>query len=735
MKTTNRIPGKQVAGFVYSPHWVTNPELIEEYVKLMKGFGFSLLIGFVRHMRENVLTPAVHDAVKKSAAIIHRHGLKFVLDTDPTWWGQELVERHPEAAMWMMKKAVTIAEDGNFSFELPFPLPQPYHGQQHIFHEITSLYKMRAGRATRLPARLFTYEWQHRGKNPKMTTLIAGKLKEKYSGQLIAYCALRDFYHADAAHPRYLEAQRQLVNMYKDVPLDGMGWDEPGKVLGDIGYKAGEGFFDFFRKRNGYDLKNELIYLDELNATVQAVKVRLDYYDTLSEMNFIAQDQHNRLAKKLFGKDIFLGTHQTWCGISGDLTAGMADYYRLGKVLSAAFVDTFWCCRPSNVSYNYLLGDGIRKELGFTDAYSNDWDRNSNVIARMQFYNRFKMLFNINWFGIWFSDYPEGEVNFRLPPIRDAVAPDVKKLDVFNRFISDDWYAQTDIAMWHGWEGIAYLPKLYIYSYSLFLENFSQGLVERGLYADFISTGAIDRVSIGKGVFTIDGRQYRVLIMPYAAVLPEKVYRKIMEMARRGVSVIFIGVPPQFSSDTGKSLYADFGDKVGFLPITLERYTSDYQRKYPTIESSVLDYHYPVKLTCGAAGRNEEDEIAYVKSPARQLYYFPVLDTWEEQFELIEPLVIHQVTGYSHRGYFRVYKNNRKPNELIIVAVSRMRSSLKSVFRIGDDRLLSVEGGTWCAIRLVDRRVVQWIGDAESVETGSNATMACVLKNGNLKSV
>jgi len=56
-------------------------------------------------------------------------------------------------------------------------------------------------------------------------------------------------------------------------------------------------------------------------------------------MNFIAQERHNRYAKKIFGKHLIFGTHQTWSGIPTDLAGGVMDYFHLGKVLTAAWTD------------------------------------------------------------------------------------------------------------------------------------------------------------------------------------------------------------------------------------------------------------------------------------------------------------------------------------------------------------------------------------------------------------
>jgi len=252
--------GKQIGGFFFS---IEDPARAIPYIKEIVGHGYFAAVAFVRHQKRSVLDKSVHDAVKVVVDIAHDYGLKILLDTDPTFWGPHFVEVHPEAALWVIRSVEISAFDGHFEFPLYFPKMRG----QIVFEEVCAVFRSRGDGYEEIPVSNLNYEWMNFQK-PGPGILIKGELGDGHSGKLIFYVAVKTFGLVDEAHPLYLKAQEELLDLYADVPLDGFGWDEPGKGMDDLScFKTGAGFLSFFKKLNGYELRPNLIYLDHLDGT------------------------------------------------------------------------------------------------------------------------------------------------------------------------------------------------------------------------------------------------------------------------------------------------------------------------------------------------------------------------------------------------------------------------------------------------------------------------------------
>jgi len=729
--------GKQIGGFFFSPDWIEDPRKATPYIKEMVEHGYFAAVAFVRHQKRSVLDKSVHDAVKAVVEIAHGYGLKILLDTDHCWWGPAFVEAHPETALWAIQSMEVTAFEGHFEFPLYFPRMQG----QIVFEEISAVFRPRGNEYEQIPVSNLNYEWMNFQK-PALGILIKGKLTDGYSGKLIFYVAVKTFGVVDVAHPLYLKAQEELLDTYADVPLDGFTWDEPGKGIGDLScFKAGAGFLAFFKEFNGYELRPKLIYLDHLDGTPKAIKVRYDYYRTLSEMNFIAQERHNRYAKKIFGEQLIFGTHQTFSGIPADLASGVMDYFHLGKVLTAAWTDGGW----DNVelkypAFHFMLAEGIKKELGLRDAYYNDWAHTIPTIENMRFANRFKMLFHINWFNHCFSDFTEGLVNFRHEPLKSFAKQDVANLDRFDELVKNDFIPYSEVALLYTWEGIATAPKWMTRLFYTALVNASLHLVDRGIFADIMSPASIIRAEIEKGYFNVGNRRYKVLVVPFAYAITEALYQKIIQISEAGIPVIFFGPPPEFIAESGKSIAGDFAKRVGMKPFTFKQYEAAYaeHQSLPSLsewEPSWVDFSYPVSVTEGEKFEDREGKILYIKSPAQPLYYMPLPDPREDLMNLVESFVELPGEVFAERAYYRFYINPRKKESIVIVAVAKARISsfamvpdkygshlrppikenhLKALFRLAEGEL-SMVGGTWCAVRLDKGQIGEIIGDCPNI--------------------
>ncbi len=725
---------KQVAGFIVSPDWVENPVLSEKYIKEMSEHGYYAAVLFVRHQKRSVINERVRDAIREIVDLCHRYSLKVILDTDPTFWSPDFVEAHPEAALHIIKGIDVRAIDGSFEFRAPLPILQEM--TPYIFNDVVAVFREGGESYEQVQKKDISYEWM----NIFQGVLIKGSIRGGYSGSLVFYVGFKTFALADLSHPLYLEGQKKLLDMYKGIPLDGFGWDEPGKYSAQGYFKSGEFFPEFFHRTNGYELYSHLIYLDHCDNTQDAVRVRCDYYRTLSEMNFIAQKEHNEYARSLFGKNLIFGTHQTWSGIPADLAGGVMDYFKLGRVLTASWTDGSWDCSQFKYqSYFFILAESIKKELNFRDAYYNDWGTIFPPVENMRLANRFKMLFHINWFNIFFSDSSESLFNYRIEPLKSYAKEDVKDLDTFDNFIGNSFYPHTDVAILYSWETIAAAPKWLARLYYMMFANLSLNLVDSGLFGVQMSCDALASAKIEKGYFTAGRYRYRILIVPYGYVLPRAVYLKIKDLLESCIPVIFLGPPPEFESESGKVILYDFAGYAGFKPFSF----LDYQQLYATRkglpspyewEPSWSDFSYPVSASDAEVFMDREGRVLYLKSPDKPLYYMPQADPREDAVNLIKKVLPADIEVFSDGTYYRLYYSEEKES-FIVVAVAKghipgfdltpasygsglrapvKEHQIKILFRFKNGELV-ITGGNWCAVKISNNRIVDKIGNCPEV--------------------
>lgn len=718
---------KQVCGCFLSPEWVQRPKLAEPYVQRAAAAGFSGWLTFTRQMKQTILEPRVHDAVAALCRIVHRHGLKLILDTDPTWWAEDMIERDADCALWALTPVETKASYGRFDCHVEGPRTHRQIGLQ----EICAAYIRKGGQWRRLPEGALELDWQ----SARLTGIdVRGRVRGGYHGPVRMYLAMSCTSLLDHASPAYLRMQRELLERYADIPLDGVAWDEPGKGHSSLTtFRAGRGFLDFFRARRGYDLRERLIHLDSCHETPEAVRVRLDYYGVLSDMHYRCQDRHNRLARKLWGKDIICGTHQTWSGLPADLGAGVQDHFRLAGVLTAAWTDGGVDIERKYYTFPLMLADSIKKERGFRDCYYNDWTYDGRV-DDYRFFNRFKTLFHVNTFTHTYSDHSEGLANMRFEPLRRAFEADVELQDRLDALIGER-RAHTDVAIWYGWEGYAALPKWCARAAYTWFANTSLALVDAGLYGDFVSSPALAKAVVDGGRLRVNGRPYGVVVLPYAHVLPAAAYRTLRQAARAGVGVVFCGPPPAFTTE-GKPIA--FHEDAGTDAVRVAEFEDALRAGGVNIapnawEPPYIDAVCPVRTRACRSVRNAEDEIVLVQGRESGICWMPGLDPRQDLVDAVRPWCRSPAAVFSANAYHRLFVDARQPDDLVIVIApregvpgwtlipecyagrERKRPAAKPVDLDALVRVsgceIRVRGRQWCALRVVGGRLTEWLAD------------------------
>lgn len=740
------IRNRQFTAIGVLPDWIAEPRLAEPHIRNFAEMGYAALYIFPWMTDHKVDSRPIHDAVKAMVAYGQGLGLKMLLETCPDRWSNRVVERHPEAACWAIGSVEAGVYSGRFEFQVIYPRLKGFSS----VHELSAVFIPAGEDYRHLPGADCRYA-VHRA-NCDDKCVIQGELKEPYSGSAVFYVTVRDYGIADFAHPVCLKAQDELLDFYADIPLDGFAWDEPGKGMGDLRwFKAGAGFVELFETSKGYALRPHLIYLDHLEGTAKATRVRCDYYHALNEMNYSAQKRHNDYAQSTSSKKLIFGTHHTWSGFPSDLVGGCLDYFRHGTLLTAAWTDG-GCNQETKVGlHNFMLAEGLKKELQRRDAYFNEWTFRFPGIGDMGFADRAKLLFHVN-------SYPHGIMEL-FEKDRAAAIQSREMLDRFDELVGDRFAPHTDVAYLYSWDTLAASPKWMSRAFSANMFNASIHLTDAGLYAAIMSGESIRRATIGEGCFTVNGLTYRVLVAPYINVVAEDVYRKIMRIAEAGVPVIVVGPPPEFTTE-GNPIAADFAGRCGFEPFSLRQYIAAVAEQSPLPkpnewEPSWLDATYPARTTTGQVSFDQELKLRYVKADGLPLYYMPLIDPREELTNLIAELTTPLVETFAEGTYYRFFPHRDEKDDMVVVAVAKAHVAsfglapdkeafarggghgagawvrppirprfVKALFRLQGGELV-VRGGTWRAVRVKNGQVVECLGDSTEL-TWNDADVAAL---------
>jgi len=696
----------QMIGIYFSPRMLHKQEIVEKNILKAKKLGYSWVCFHAGwHTHVTIADKIVHDAIKKSTIFAKNLGMKVMVDMSPEWWMRSFIDYYPESSQWLVIKVEGISENGKFTVSGKMPDVGEYW--QIVFEEICCSYICNKGESQIVKIKNFDLEPFYSEKS----FILNGELEKKYNGEIIIYIAFSVFSWMDMASPFYLKLQKDIVDMYKDVKLDGIQWDEPGKVLGCLeGYKAGKFFFEKFKEEKGYDLKEKLIYLDKYIEKIESAKIRNDYYGFLVDILFKAQKEFNDYAKKVFG-NIEFGIHHTWSGFHIDIKAGCIDYFKLGRNLTASFTDCAWDI--GGVAYNYYLSDSIRKELKLKDAYVNDWSKVTSC-EEISYFGRLKLLFDLKWKNIYLGEYGDGIFLYSTNRINKIHKETVRDLENFGKIISGKYLPYSEIAIWHHWEGIAYLNKdeYTLLYYEKNLIDFCEKSLENNLWFDFVSTSSLEKLEIGKDVFFINGKPYKVLILPWATVFPSEIWYKIKQLVEKNFNIIFIGPFPQITIDTKKYISNEFFEIIGIEKFTLDKYFEIFSKTEleqllyrDKRESIVLGHSSFIRATFQKTfiEKNEDGIVFYVKSGFSNVYYFPlfftngkIIDLAKNIFPLEKGYTCEGLRDLSPNYLVRLFKKINGDEFLKVVVAKRGKTISEGKINYGK---ILLKGEKWAILK------------------------------------
>jgi hypothetical protein len=668
---------------------IQNPELAMEGLRELAKQGYDLIRVFLRGSNFEWRSPEYVSLIAKMTAESHRLGMKIVIDCEPHTQiaGREMGKDSPGGMGRRLYRASTQLVSGRFAMSVP-----SRHGAQPN-PRLESAFVRQGDTVSKLPTLAFGVNFEEEfydtgfaeryveyspGRAPleaRHYFHLHGRLESHADGELIVYLSFEDETLIDFWSEATRKFYASVVECYKDIPLDGIAWDEPACEVGWDCYRWGDASAAAFVRINGYDLRDKTWLLDEPLITPEAVRVKLDYYRTLNEGVFQAQKHVCDMARTKCGDGAILGTHHTWVGEGGigDFRAGAVDYFRLNENMDAGYTDGVWWF-DGCVDYVYALGSSLGRltPSGCTEINTWHW---KPTIAATEHAARLMALMRINWFNIWFGDmsdtskYPE---HYSYGVCTDAM----RKLKGYLAEL-EPCRPVVDVAIWHGWEGVMATNSQ---QWTFGLKNFqlfgSEALARRSIAFDFVDSELLKEARIENGQLVTRLETYRVLIMPYAIALPEKVWEVCKAFSAAGGKVIFIGAPPAMTVE-GRDIVAEFASCVGIEPLTFETFQkSVFNRCKLSLDGPHRwDVNVPLDLTNGVLIPNREQDPSGAKNQAGTFFYISELVPRGELADLLETLVKPAVTCHSKSIEWRLYRQADGTQKLMLIATKFRRMS------------------------------------------------------------
>ena len=690
-----------------------DPERIRPLIERLGREGYDAIRIFPRQTVLFHTDPRVIEAVGAVVEMAHKVGLKAGFDCEPHTHqvGHDMGIRSPRDMGYRVVPVRGSLVDGRYTLRVPFP-----NGCQVVAR--IDAFVVLNGKATKVDfsdaqrAQEFEYldsgftertdgHDPHRPAQPKMFETYAGRLAGHRGGELLALFSFEDNmlvdFWSDACESYYT----QLVQAYAKIPLDGIGWDEPFAQVDWSHYRFGPATAAAFKRLKGYDLVDEWWRLECGGCAPENTRTRMDYYHVLNEGSFKAQSHFNELAKATWGQDIFLGTHHTWCGEGhiNDYRAGAVDYFRLGECMDAGYTDTPWYFERS-MYYAYTLGSSLGRLSPTKCTEMNVWSwKPTNT--HVDHCTRILSLMNLNWFNIWCGD----AADTTLYPQHYTYAECVKDMlrNRKAREILDTATPVVDIAIWHGWEGVASHNRTdYAFAQKDFYLHSGSELFTRSIPHDYIDSRLLADGSVKEGRLHTRLGSYAVVILPFALALPEKAWLNLVAMAEAGGHILFTGIAPQQTTE-GKSLVEEFARRAGVTPQRYEEIHARLQSVYriPSTDSFRLEVRTEVDVTDGAPWINSEGNPCGGSGMGGHFHYWSEFaPTWELAEFLARVSPPAPVHCLGEGLIWRLYKTDG--GHKLAVAATKNRTRLKALVSF-QGKTMDLDTGSLAIIDLPDK--------------------------------
>lgn len=681
LSTMNRRNNYQVIGYWLNEPVLQKPELAIEAVKNIAEEGYDLIRVFLRNSNFTHTSPKVIDLIGKMTETAHENGIKIAIDCEPHYLplARELGSLYPESMGCRLVRGTCTVVNGYFTIHAQFPSTWAsipiFSGVEAAFLEHNGAIEKVKDFEYKSECVNEAYDLGHTLKDvpimPGRPGLqqrfvhLRGRIGSVRRARLTAYIRFEDigmidFWASGARH--YYD---HLLDCYKDIPLDGVGWDEPAAKADWNAYVYGQAFADKFKLRNGYELSDRIYELDNRELTPKAIATRLDYYSTLNEGLYDFQQHFITRARKYFGPEIITGTHHTWQGEGaiGDYRAGAVDYFRLNENMDAGYTDSCWW-DDSQVCYVYALAASLGNKTPSGTAECNNWSWKPTN-EQIDYYSRLMAMMKVNWFNIW---YGENEDTCRYPEhyTWETATSAMRRLKLVKSEL-DGFHAVTDASILHDWQGVMAVNRPeWANVHKAFLINTSQMLLQENVAFDFINMDDLPKPSS------------RLIIIPYGVFLTRDAWDGLVSASEHGSTVIFVGIPPGYD-ENGQDLSTDFAEIMGITKLEAEDYI-DYIDSIATLPHTYrpidLELSYPINGTTGITSTSVENEINLVAAPNKTMFYFSEMLPKNELLDLIKETIPSQIQCCSDSILWKMYQ---KEDQELVVVISRRRKYLSGL--------------------------------------------------------
>ncbi|WPJ96724.1 hypothetical protein SH580_03270 [Coraliomargarita algicola] len=692
---------EQSMGVTLSDPMIRNPEVLKQVAVDLVNSGFEVLRPFLRLTSFNFGDPEVVQAVRVLTDAAHALGAKVVIDCEPHLKAaQEMGRMFAGVQATRLVRAKTKLVEGRYRLHFENPktngVKSDYldveaawvrssDGQYHAV--VISDSQVDGEGEIYRNGYAFRQHFYIEGKpaDRRMHTHLSGQLTDFNQGELVVYArfterACVDFWSEGCR--RYYD---HILELHRDSHLDGVGWDEPA-VEGDWGtYLYGDAFAQAFESKKGYSLRDKLYLLDEGGCEPEAVRVRLDYYEVLNEGVFHAQQNLIAKARALFGEDLILGSHHTWQGEGGinDYRCGAVDYFRLNDQMDAGYTDCCWW-DPQSVAYAYTLGSSLGRLTPSGEAEVNTWHWKATN-AMVDYNARLISLFKISWFNIFYGESSE-VTRYPAHYTWDLTVQETKRNRAQLRDLKG-FDPVVEVGILHGWETVCGINRPDIASaHKAFCLNQSSRFVERSIAFDWVDCRLLADATVdGEALQTGLGR-YRILILPYASVLPDQAWAVLQDFAQHGGRLVFVGPPPALTS-SGKSLNAAFSDMMGLPMPTLSQYLSgiDAQCQLPEFRTLQIEVSYPLRGPAERLLVSIEGEAHGARNTAGNVLYLSDLEPGSQLIDHIEAWLQPEVKCYSDAILWRLYRKADGRSKLLLAA--RRERQLQGIIDYAGQRI------------------------------------------------
>ena len=677
-----------------------DPASIERAVGTLADSGFGIVRLFLRNSNFTHRSPEMVDVVERAVRAAHARGLRATLDCEPHLIvGRDMGRDYPDAMGCKLVRVEGNVTDGHWVLSIDTPQGL---GTVPIFEGIEAAWLESGGLPRKVDlafsacceVRHYKNGEIHRDSSyaeelpisERKVIELRGELEGVEEGTLVAFIRFASHTLPDFWAEGFRLYFDDLLECYRHIPLDGIGWDEPA-IDGDWNsYRYGRAFAQAFESMNGYRLADKLNLLGADDMTGEAVRVRLDYYRTLNEGVARAQSALIAKSRELFGPDLLFGTHHTWQGEGGinDYRAGAVDYFRLNDEMDAGYTDCCWWDQAS-VAYAYVLGSSLGRLTPSGEAEVNTW-HTTPTVANIRSNVNLMSLMNINWFNIWFGSdtdtamqdghysWPQSIAAMRAH--RDLQLAIAGKVPV------------VDIAIWHGWEGVCGCnnPGL-ANAHKAFCINTSRLFINRSIAVDFVDSRLLEESRIEADRLVNRLGSYRVLVVPYAMVMPRKAFDVCVAFAKAGGRVVFVGTPVT-CDETGNPLSAEFAGLLEMPEMTAAHYMRGFECTLPSFRPQRIESCRQLSRKLPHRLVSCEGEIHGVKSG--NAVFLTDLDPGERLIEQIEDALDAPVKSYGDNLLWRLYRSGG--GDSLVVVSGDIRPLRGVVFWGGT--IIEIEGGS-----------------------------------------